>query len=151
MICERCADEIQHGVTLPPEMRGPIWVIAGQQRRATPMLRRIFKILWSRRDRLVSRDSFMVLLYGTRNDPPLDRTVDIHLWRLPSLLDGSGLGIDNVPGQGCQLVRTSLHATDWTRARAGARLRAARDTVGRRHTRGMAMALATAGPPLTSV
>jgi DNA-binding winged helix-turn-helix (wHTH) protein len=108
MICERCADEIENAAARPPpEMRGPIWVIAGEKRSVRPIVRRIFKILWSRRDVLVRREAFMTQLYGHRADPPFDGTLDTHLCYLRQALEGSGFGIHTYRGEGWQLVQLS--------------------------------------------
>jgi DNA-binding winged helix-turn-helix (wHTH) protein len=132
-MCERCAAELDHGVTLPEWARGPIWSIAGEQRRSPPMLRRLFKILWSRRDVVVSRDSIMMLLYGLRADPPEDGTVRVLICKLRRLLDGGEWDIANFYGDGWQLVPRNA---ELDRRKAAAAQRVA---VSRLRARGLAM------------
>jgi len=102
-LCEQCVIELEHGVVLPIAMRGPIWEIDGERRHAPPILRRMFKLLWSRRGDVVARESMMQVLYSLRNDPPDAKGLDVNIWRLRRLLRGSGLRILTAWGQGWQL------------------------------------------------
>jgi DNA-binding winged helix-turn-helix (wHTH) protein len=137
MICERCADEIDNGAARPPpEMRGPIWVIAGEKRSVEPMVRRIFGILWARRDVLVRREAFMTQLYGMRADPPFDKTVDVHIFKLRRALEGSVFRIDTRYAEGWRLVTTASPSQPRSR----------KPRTGRLIARGMAMAVPSQSP-----
>jgi DNA-binding winged helix-turn-helix (wHTH) protein len=141
MLCDRCQDEIERGVALPEWARGAVWLVAGERRQAGPTARRIFRLLWSRRGRLVSREGLMTVLWGLRADPPQDATLTAHILRLRQLLDGSGWGVVNAYGAGWQLV-PAAEALARQRPRPAAGERAA----GRLRARGLAMALETHRP-----
>ena len=111
MLCERCGIELEHGVTLPQWARFGTWVVAGEERRATPLVRRVFKILWSRRGAgPMSKDRLMILLYGMREIPPNDKIVYVILHRLRVLLRGSGWRIACDAGTGWSIKEGELPA-----------------------------------------
>ena len=101
--CEHCGAEI-NSVAVPAEMCGAIWRISGEQRRASRTMRLIFETLWKRRGRIVARISLLGLLYGMRANPPNDKTLDVHIYLLRQLLDGSDYEIESDYGLGWRLV-----------------------------------------------
>jgi DNA-binding response OmpR family regulator len=87
MICDRCTAEIEN----PRYRLPPPWfdhdrrLIAGHP--CSWMRWRLLEILWRRRDRYVSRDGLMQLLYSDRfDDPPDDRNISFLLCYLRRLL-----------------------------------------------------------------
>jgi DNA-binding response OmpR family regulator len=143
MLCERCRAELAgKAEALPEGFRTATWTIAGEARDASLFLRRLFAILWRRRQSILSRDQLNTLVYGDRLDPPREETIDVNLLRLRRLIEGSQFEILNHYGEGWQLV-----AADPGRLRKQKRLRDARYEVGRLRARGMAMLLAIGGSP----
>jgi DNA-binding winged helix-turn-helix (wHTH) protein len=140
VLCERCSAELDHGVTLPQWARGPIWTVAGEERRVPPRLRRLFKILWSRRDRHVSVDSFMMLLYQTRSEPPEENIVRVIISQLRRVLDGSEWRIINSWGCGWRLV-PAVEAVRSPLSRAWTDTRREVNRLRRLRSRGLALQL----------
>jgi hypothetical protein len=82
-LCEHCAAELEK----PAERLPAPWFdhvarrIAGE--RARPTEWRLLEILWRRRDRFVSQDSLMILLYAHRPDEaPLGKIIDVFVCQL---------------------------------------------------------------------
>src|SRR6266403_3968250 len=112
MLCEYCQGDLDRQSELPAAMRSRVWMIAGEERVAPLMLRRLFRILWSRRHSSpVSRASLMTLLYDMTDDAPESRgIINVHINRLRKLLAGSEYGIINHHDEGWQLVPTEIAA-----------------------------------------
>ncbi len=113
MLCERCRDKIEQGIPLPRDFAGPVWLVNGEERVAPAIVRRIFKVLWSRKGLLVSREGLENILYGTRNDPPGPRTINTHICRLRGLLIGSAYTISTFYCQGWRLDPRALEGEQY--------------------------------------
>ena len=93
MLCEHCQAELQDRQSLQEDFRGPKWRINGDMIYVRPVLRRVFRILWLRRNTYVSREALMTLLYGLREDPPFNNTLKVYISTLRKILKGSPYSI----------------------------------------------------------
>jgi DNA-binding winged helix-turn-helix (wHTH) protein len=104
-LCEHCRAELDS----PAERLPPPWFdhdkreIAG--RRVTPRQWAMLQILWRRRGRLVTKDSFLTLMYGVEADnPPFEKIVDVFVCKLRQRLASTPYSIETVWGHGYRLA-----------------------------------------------
>jgi DNA-binding winged helix-turn-helix (wHTH) protein len=116
-------------------------MIAGERRHLAKMPWHCFEILWRRRRQgRVSRETFMTLLYGDRNDPPYDRTLNVHLAHLRRALRGVAT-MPVIYGHGWHLVE-GWAAADDEKIAAQRLCGRQRLQIDRLRARGMAMLIA---------
>jgi DNA-binding response OmpR family regulator len=93
-LCERCEVELGGYERLPaPWFDDDQRTVGGQRLSAKNW--QLLQILWSRRDRYVSRQSLMALLYGDRSDPPFDAMIPLYIWRTRRVLAATPFVIQN--------------------------------------------------------
>lgn len=93
-LCEHCRAELER----PDEKLPPPWFDHGTHEvagvRLPPIPWKILEILYRRRDRVVSKDSLMTLLYSDRPDnPPCEKIIDVFICRLRSVLKSTPYSI----------------------------------------------------------
>jgi Transcriptional regulatory protein, C terminal len=106
--CECCLAEIETA----PQRLPPPWFDHDRHkiadRHVAPKVWQVLEILWRRRGKLVSIDSFMTLLYGDKNDPPEARTVATFMCYLRGALEPTPYRIKNAHGAGWRLLEVGL-------------------------------------------
>jgi hypothetical protein len=105
--CEVCLAELECGAAQrlpPPWFDHDRHEVAGRHVRPTAW--RLLEILWRRRGRVVSADSFMTLLYSDRSESPDAHTVPVFLVHLRRALEPTPYRIGNVWGEGWRLLET---------------------------------------------
>jgi DNA-binding winged helix-turn-helix (wHTH) protein len=112
--CERCSEEIERGTPLPDwlaEMVRYRFFERGVNHRVfrrgylSPAPYKVLKILWSRRDRVTSRESFMTLLYAHLEEPRCESIINVHIHDLRRALAKTNLEIINYPREGYRLMQ----------------------------------------------
>jgi hypothetical protein len=108
-LCEACLAEIE----APAERLPPPWFdhnrheIAG--RHLAPKVWEVLEVLWRRRGKLVSIDSFMTLLYGSGpNDQPEWHTITTFLCYVRRALEPTPYRIENAYGGRWRLIEIGL-------------------------------------------
>ena len=104
-LCERCRAEIESpGEPLPPPwFDGDCHTVAGEP--LTPKEWQVLEILWRRRDRPVTSETLMTLLYSDQpDDPPQDKIIQVYICRLRAKLDRTPYSIRSTWGDGYQLL-----------------------------------------------
>jgi hypothetical protein len=112
-LCEHCRAELVDGRA--GRLPGP-WFDHDHRRAAgTPLTKlewQLLEILWRRRDRTVSVDSLMTLLYGHRVDnPPDDKIIDVFICKVRRKVDPTPYAIRTAWKEGYQLIDRKLSTT----------------------------------------